>query len=204
LERNGAERAGAVIGESSYEYDLSNPRISGSVWDAGERSPIDAFEGQWWVAHTRSRNEKALAADLDRIGIGYFLPLVRTRRCYGGRKTYVQIPLFAGYLFVCGGENERYATLMTHRVANVIRVADQDRLTQDLRHIFRAVSSGVPVDLYPGIRRGRRCRVARGCLRGLEGVVLCRRGRFRVHVAVDVLGQSAEVEIDPALLEVIE
>ena len=166
--------------------------------------PIDALKGRWWVVHTKPRNEKALAADLDRIGIGCFLPLARVKRQYGGRTTYVRIPLFPGYPFLSGGEEERYATLMTHRAANVIRVVDQERLSTDLTHIYRVVASEEPVDLYPAIRSGRRCRVLRGPLKGLEGVVLLRRDVSRVYVSVDVLGQSAELEIDVSLLEVLE
>jgi hypothetical protein len=35
-------------------------------------------------------------------------------------------------------------------------------------------------------------------------VVIRRRGPWRVYVGVDFLGQSAELEIDPMLLEVID
>ena len=92
---------------------------------------------------------------------------------------------------------------MTHRAARVIRVVDQERLRSELRHVYQVTASDEPVDLYPGLRRGRRCRVVRGSLRGLEGVVLRRRDPCRMYVGVEVLGQSAEVEIDPSLLEVI-
>ena len=82
-------------------------------------------------------------------------------------------------------------------------MVNQERLKADLRHIYRVVASEEPVDLYPGIRQGRRCRVMRGPLNGLEGVVLRRRDVSRVYVSVDMLGQSAEVEIDVSLLETI-
>ncbi len=166
--------------------------------------PIDAAEGLWWLVHTKPRNEKALASDLERKGIQYFLPLARHRRIYGGRTFQVEIPLFSSYLFLCGGEAERYATLMTHRAVQVIAVADQARLKAELRHVYRATTSDQPVDLYPGIKRGRRCRVMRGSLAGLEGVVIRRRGMCRVYLGVEILGQSAEVEVDPSLLEVID
>jgi len=177
---------------------LAMPPLGSADW-----SPVDALEGQWWVVHTKARNEKALAANLDRMDIGYFLPLARVRRRHGGRTTYVRLPLFPGYLFLCGGLDERYATLMTHRVANVIKVPNQARLKDDLRQIYRTVSSDVPVDVYPGIRCGRRCLVVKGALKGLQGVVLRRRDVCRVYIAVEILGQSAEVELDPVLLEVI-
>jgi hypothetical protein len=114
------------------------------------------------------------------------------------------MPLFPSYLFLCGGEDERYETLMTHRAADVIAVVDQDRLKEELRQVFRITSSELDVDLYPGLRKGRRCRVNGGPLCGLEGTVLRRRNLCRIYVGVEVLGQSAELEIDPSLLEPIE
>ncbi len=165
--------------------------------------PVDTLAGDWWVVHTKSRNEKALASDLQNLGIGCFLPLVQVRRQYGRRTIRLDIALFPGYLFMCGGDDERYATLSTHRAANIIRVVDQEGLRKQLQHIHRITTSGQPVNLYPGLKRGCRCRVIRGCLKGLEGVVIKRRGACRVYVAVDVLGQSAELEIDASLLEVI-
>lgn len=169
-----------------------------------ESLPIDALDGDWYVVHTRARNEKALAADLDVRGIGYFLPLVRVRRVYGGRTSFVDLPLFPGYLFLCGGSAEREATLRTNRVASILSVCDQSRIRVELRHVYRTTSGDVPVDLYPGIRTGRLCRVARGSLKGLEGVVLRRRSVCRVYVGIEVLGQSAELELDPGLLELID
>lgn len=166
--------------------------------------PVDVMSGLWWLVHTKSRMEKALSADMDRLGVGHFLPLIRTRRRYGGRVFEVNLPLFPGYLFLCGGEDERYATLMTHRAAKVIPVADQERLKADLRQIHRVTLGDEPVDLYPGLRRGCRCRVTSGSLAGLEGVLLRRRGVCRVYIGVEVLGQSAELEIDPAMLEVLD
>lgn len=172
--------------------------------DAGEMCPLDAYTGRWWLVHTKSRNEKALAGDLDNLGIDHFLPLVQVKRRYASRLWCANIPLFPGYLFMCGGDDEHYATLMTHRAAAVIRVVDQERLRTELRQVYVVIMSREPVDLYRGLRRGRRCRVARGSLAGLEGVVLRRRGSCRIYVGVEVLGQSAELEIDPSLLEVID
>jgi hypothetical protein len=171
---------------------------------AVDTSFIDAMEGTWWVLHTRARNEKALAADLDRLEVPYFLPLVEQRRKYGRRILPVHIPLFPGYLFICGTSEDRLGALKTNRIANALEVADQDRLKKDLRHIYRIVASKEPVDLYPRLRRGARCRVIKGTLVGLEGVVLKRSGPWRVYVGVEFLGQSAELEIDPMLLEVLD
>lgn len=164
----------------------------------------DAFGGYWWLVHTKSRQEKALADHLEKMAIGYFLPLVEMKRKYGKRVFHLQVPLFPGYLFLQGGHDERYAVLMTHRAAKVIDVVDQERLKTELRHVQCVVMSDEPVDLFPMIKRGRRCRVVKGSLAGLEGVVVRRRSTCRVYIGVEALGQSAELEIDPALLEIID
>ena len=172
---------------------------------ADEVAPaIDRFEGRWWLVHTKPRNEKALAEELARRNIDCFLPLAYVKRRYGRRTIAVHIPLFPGYLFLNGGEDERYATLMTHRAVNVIDVANQTGLAAELRNIHRATTSGEPVDVYPGLHRGRRCRVVRGPFKGLEGVVLQRRDPCRVYIGVEILGQSVQVDIDAALLESID
>lgn len=160
--------------------------------------------GCWWVLHTKARHEKALASDLGRMGIESFLPLVKIRQLRAGQRSDVRIPLFPGYMFMNGNWDARYAALNTHRVANVIPVADQTRLQHELGQIRQMVSSEEPIDLSPRICRGRHVRVIKGVLSGLEGVVVRRRDSCRVHVAVGVLGQAAEVEIDASSLEIIE
>lgn len=174
---------------------LSSPAVA---------SPIETLSGPWWVVHTKARQEKALAGALECLGIGYFLPLAKVKRKYGGRIFRLQIPLFPSYLFLSGTDEDRYATLMTHRAASVIRVADQECLKRELNQIHQVTTSDEPVNLYPALRRGRRCRVTGGSLAGLEGVVLQRRDQWRIYVGVEVLGQSAELEIDPCQLEPLD
>ncbi len=193
-------------GEASLSGGLISVDGSGVVElsDLSRCPPVEAFVGRWWVLHTRARNEKAVATDLQRHRVQHFLPLVRRMRIYSGRKRIVELPLFPGYVFLCGDLPERHLALQTHRVAQVLEVADQDGMRFDLAQIQRVVESEVPVDLYPRLRVGARCRVRTGSLMGLEGVVLRRRGPWRVYVGVQFVGQSAELEIEPDLLELLD
>jgi transcription antitermination factor NusG len=200
----GAEMVTDPIQSGAESSTTSNVSLIGQAAENIRPVPIDTLEGRWWVLHTRARNEKAVAASLEKLRINHFLPLVEHRRIYSGRVHLVKIPLFPGYVFLCGGSEDRLAALRTNRIANVLEVGDQERLKTDLRHIQRVVESNEPVELYPRLRRGCRCRVTSGVLAGLEGVVLRRRGPWRVYVGVEFLGQSAELEIDPMLLEVID
>ncbi len=109
---------------------------------------IDQFEGHWWLVYTKPRNEKALAGTLEAFSIRYFLPLARVQRRYNGVTRNLQVPLFPGYLFLCGGIEDRYATMDTRRVVNIIEVKDQARLREDLRQVHRATTGPEPVDMY--------------------------------------------------------
>ena len=166
--------------------------------------PLAGLIGQWWVLHTKARNEKAVATDLAKLKIAHFLPLAKCVRRFGARVRNIEIPLFPGYVFLCGTETDRLGALRTHRVAHAISVPDQAQLLADLQQIWLVVSSGEAVNLFPQLQQGSRCRVLDGSLRGLEGIVLKRSGPWRVYVAVRFLGQSVELEIDPSRLELIE
>lgn len=167
-------------------------------------SGISCFEGRWWVLHTRARAEKVVAAHLARHNVQFFLPLLRRRRNYAGTKKIVAIPLFPGYVFLCGNDDDRRRALHSNRLANVLDVPNQDQLAKDLRQIERVLDSQEDVDLCPRLQEGVRCRVIAGSLAGIEGVVLRRQGPWRVFVGVAFVGQSAELEIDSTMLEVLD
>jgi transcription antitermination factor NusG len=165
---------------------------------------IAQLRGRWWVLHTRAQNEKRVAEELDRHQCRYYLPLVRVHHTYTrSRHAAFHKPLFPGYVFLCGDYRDREIAWRTRRVAAVLDVLDQDRLRRELEHIYRVVESGRNVELYRGLQAGRQCRITSGPLRGVEGVVLQWCGRTRLYVGVSLIGQSATLEIDAALLEAV-
>jgi transcription antitermination factor NusG len=173
---------------------------------APEQAVPDAYAGRWWVAHTKSRNEKALARDLSRYGIVNYLPLRRkiTRSSRTGRRSVSTVPVFTGYLFFTGTEQQRYQVLATNRVAKTLFVPNQPQLVTQLRHIHQVLSSNMEFEHLIGVRVGRWVRVVAGALVGVEGCVVQKLGKTRLAVSVDFLGQSVLVEVDAELLEPID
>jgi len=202
----------AALLADNFEAPPGNLGSRGGCASVAERALVpewaDAFpdgvNGRWWVLHTRARNEKVVALALARQRLWCYLPLVRVQRTYSKRRLTVTLPLFPGYLFLFGGFSAREKAWDTKRVASILHVEDQNRLRAELRQIHHAVESGESVGLFPALRKGRRCRIASGTLRGLEGVIIRRGGQCRMYLTVTILGQSAVVEIDGALLEVID
>jgi transcription antitermination factor NusG len=176
-----------------------NPPI---IWPEGES--ISDFIGLWWVVHTKSRNEKALAHDLIGKNISYFLPMTWKVQRRRHRTLRSLLPLFSGYLFFCGEENERIETLRTNRVANLIEVKDQQKLLGELLQIERALRAGAPLTPYRYIKAGQRCRVIAGPFLDLQGIVVTTKNDTRLVLQIDMLGQAASVEIDIDMIELID
>lgn len=165
---------------------------------------VASLSGEWWVAHTRSRHEKALASDLLAQDIAYFLPMVERMLVIRRRKFRSKLPLFSGYLFFVGDVETCYRATGTSHVANVIPVVDQAKLVHELTQIQRALETPTGFDPYPCLQRGTRCRIMAGSLRGVEGVVAQRGGVTRLVLQIEMLGQAIATEIDPSLLEPVD
>jgi len=172
------------------------------VWPQTES--IRVFQGRWWVAHTRSRNEKALAHDLMAKNISYFLPMTWKVRRQTHRTIKSLLPLFTGYLFFCGDEPARVELLKTNRVANLLEVKNQETFIRELVRFEQALRAGAPLVPHKYIETGQWCRVIAGPLLGLEGIVVQTRGDTRLVLQIDMLGQAASVEIDMDMIEPVE
>ncbi len=162
-----------------------------------------SLDRRWWVVHTRARQEKSLARDLLGYRIPFYLPQVEKTAIVRGRKRTSFIPLFTSYLFMYGDEAERYTSLTTNRIAQVLLVKNADELARDLLQISRLIEYKAPLTLESRLKPGDRVRVIRGSLEGVEGTVVSRRRKCRLVVAVNLIQQGVSVEIDDYLLEKI-
>jgi len=121
-----------------------------------------------------------------------------------GRTIRSLLPLFSGYLFFCGEENQRIEVLRTNRVANLIEVNDQQRLLDELVQIEQAIRTGANLTPHKYLKAGQRCRVIAGPLAELQGIIVETRNAVRLVLQIDMLGQAASVEIDTDMIEIVE
>jgi transcription antitermination factor NusG len=161
---------------------------------------LATLPGDWWVLHTKARSEKRIASVLTRGGVAHYLPVIGVTRSYAKSTHDFELPLFPGYLFLRGGRDACNVAVRTNRVANVLAVRDPERLQNELIQIGRAIESGSPVELFATIHTGRPYRIICGPMKGVVGVVVRRGRRTQMCLAVTMLGQSAMVEVDAALL----
>jgi transcription antitermination factor NusG len=163
---------------------------------------LTELAGRWWVGHTKARFEKVFAWDMLKLNVGYFLPLREKVIFSGGRKRHVMMPLFTSYVFFCGTEKDRHTAIKTNRLCQTIEVFDQADLVIELTHIEKALLSKIVIDSYPRLPVGSRCKITRGPMMGIEGVVVEKKdAKARMVMEVTILGQGAVIEIDADFLE---
>jgi len=135
-------------------------------------------------------------------GIPFYAPLVRRRLpSAGGRVRTSWVPLFPGYVFSPVDDEQRRAALASNVVSRWLSVPDTRMLVDDLRAIKRLIDSERPLTPEARLEAGHPVRVRSGPLRGLEGMVVSRRGEERLLVAVRFLNQGASIELEDVDLE---
>jgi transcription antitermination factor NusG len=156
---------------------------------------------KWWAVYTKSRQEKALARQLEGMAIPFYLPLISQTTLLAGRRSTSLRPLFPSYLYVFGSENERVSALATKRATQILCARDSQLMTRDLANIRSLIEAGVPMTLESRLEPGRRVRVKHGALMGMEGKIVSRRGGDRLLVAVEFLQQGVSIEISDFQVE---
>lgn len=159
----------------------------------------------WWAVYTMARREKDLMRRLRAVHVAHYGPMIKRRtRSPSGRHRESFVPLFAGYVFLNGGEEQRYQALETNCISQCLPVKDTVQLVQDLRQIRKLIHTEAPLTPEARIKPGMRVRIRSGPMMGLEGMVDNRRGGERLYVSVQFLQQGVSVSIEDCEVERID
>ena len=170
------------------------------------QSRVEPQEPHWYAAYTCANHEKRVAEQLRLRSIEYFLPMYQTVRKWKDRRKPLELPLFPGYIFLRLPVQDRLRVL---ELASVVRLvgfgalpcALPDREIETLRSVLSCRLRTEP-HLYPAV--GRRVRIIRGPLKGIEGTLVRKKGIVRLVLSVDIIRKSATVEVDPTDVEPIK
>jgi transcription antitermination factor NusG len=160
-------------------------------------------EPQWYAIHTRSRHEYKVKEQFEKKNVDHFLPLIEKLRYWKDRKKLIDFPLFPGYIFGHFPLKDRLKVLTTVGVVRIIGFHDGPVPIpeEQISAIQKMVTSGLKYDPIPYLKEGQRVRVRRGSLTGIEGVLVEKKKKFRLVISVDLIQQSAALEIDVADVE---
>ena len=165
---------------------------------------MDTLLLRWVAVWTMSRHEKLVHDHLKEKEVEVFLPLVEVPSTRKDRKQMIQVPVFPGYLFAHIEPNNGYAVKTTRGVVAVVGPSpSQYSFVPDaeIDAVRTMVESRLTIDPYPYLTVGSPIRVKSGPLQGLEGILVQKRGKFRVVVSVNLLGKSISAEVSAEQIE---
>jgi transcription termination/antitermination protein NusG len=169
-------------------------------------SPLEHTDGRtiletnWYALYTRSRFEKKMLSELSDRRIEVFLPMREILSRWKDRKKRIWIPLFPGYIFVnhVDTPENRFRILNIPGAVRFVGFEGHaDPIPEDqIQHIRKFLEASISIDPYPYMQVGTRVEVIAGPLKGIQGLLVEKRGRFRFVLQVDLIRQAISIEID--------
>jgi len=161
----------------------------------------------WFAAVTFPRHEKRVEQHLSNRGVEHYLPIYRSRRKWrNGLKVVLDLPLFAGYIFVRIRRTERLRVLEVPGVLGIVG-GTAGQMAPLPEADVEALRSGLHMrsaEPHPLLMVGQRARIRSGALAGMEGIVVRKMKSLRVVLTMDLIMQSISVEVDGEELEPVD
>lgn len=183
-------------------YSHLNPE-QGSL----QHSVSHSDSSKWYALYTRSRCEKKVQQDLERVQIHAFLPLVKEKRQWSDRLKTVVLPLLPGYIFVKSAPVDLKRALYCPGVVRVVSFCGKPCEVRDaeITLLEAIVHFGLPAFNTEPCCIGDRVRIVRGALKGWEGNVShTHSSGNRVVFLVESIGQALSVEVEVGEVERVE
>jgi len=176
---------------------LSKESLFTDITDIGDSNRC------WWVFHTKPRAEKVLARKLNQQGMDFFLPIHECRSLRQNRILKSYLPLFPGYIFIHGNEEDRIRSLKTNLMVACLPVIDQVALHNDLFTVHRLIQSGEGMTPEKELMPGQAVEILHGSLQGMTGRIIRKNNKDRFLVEVRMLQRGVSVQIESWMIGAI-
>lgn len=179
---------------------MAAPAMAVSTLDRMSETEKISQSAFWYAAYTSANHEKRVAEQLVQKGIENFLPLYESVRRWKDRRVRLQMPLFPGYVFVRLPLNEKLKVLQVAGVAQLVGFGDRPVSLPDeeMESLRRGARGEMRMEPHPYLTEGRRVRIMRGPLTGMEGILVRKKGSMRLVLSIDLIMRSIVVDVDVA------
>ncbi len=156
----------------------------------------------WFALLTRSNFEQTVYASVSGKKIDAFLPRTRKKSKRKDRKLMIETPLFPGYLFVRSSFEPAYQLRILKTLGAVRLLGNQQGPVPipDYQIESLKIMTSANMNLISGstiqLTKGDPVMILQGPMAGLKGEFSRHKGKGRVIIKIDLLGQFAGVEID--------
>jgi transcription antitermination factor NusG len=162
-----------------------------------DENPVELDSRKWFAVYTRSRMEKQLARTLLASEIPFYLPLRETRWKSGGAKRTAFLPLFPGYVFLCGDDNDLGRALESKAVSSFLKVVNPKEFFQSLQQVEQLLGGKVAVRSEEKLVEGKKVQILEGPFSGMVGMVVEQAEGARFYVQVELIGRGVSIELEP-------
>jgi transcription antitermination factor NusG len=204
---NDSDAGGRQAKLAKIPFVLQTAEVTGRSCIHMERADIATESSNsspaWHALYTRHQHEKTAARLLTGKGFEAFLPLYDAIHCWKNGAKQLSLPLFPCYVFVYGAINRWLSILSTPGIHSVVGFGGKPAIIPhcEIEAVRRAVDSAARVEPHPFMRCGDRVRIKDGALRGLEGILLRKKGLWQLLLSVEMLERSVAVEIEVSMVE---
>jgi transcription antitermination factor NusG len=158
----------------------------------------------WYVVYTCARHERTVSEDLQSKSVENYLPTYGELRRWSDRRVKIELPLFPGYVFVRIALGEKRRVLSTPGVVRFVSLGGHPYpLPDEEMDALKNALQCRPAHPFPYLSEGKRVRVKNGPLRGLEGVIVRRKGLYRMVLSIDCIAKSVAVDLEASDLDLL-
>lgn len=161
----------------------------------------------WYVIHTKPRNEKKVFEQIINKEIETFLPLIQTVRYWSDRKKKLMVPLFPGYVFVNTSEEERIRAISnTYGALRYVMYQKRPAIISKKEITNIQLSLQVPEKIKieeKQITAGDLVEITGGIFRGLSGYIKEIRGNYKLIVNILELNSTFSVQLSSSEIKLL-
>jgi transcription termination/antitermination protein NusG len=184
--------------------ETSNLELRAAAEAASCCLPADYVESKWYAAYTSPRHEKWVADQISDRRVECFLPTYKSVRRWKDRQKELELPLFPGYVFVRIALKDRVQVLRVPGVVQFVLFQGKPAALQEHEvESLRRGAMNAALQPHPYLKAGRRVRVVRGPMAGVEGILTRKKDSLRVVVAIELIMRSVVLEVDITDIEVL-
>ena len=162
----------------------------------------------WTPVRTKPRQEKKLREYCAAHGVECYLPLLTKLHHYGKRTMKFMLPMFPGYVFCLLSEDIYRTIVLSNAVLYRINIEEKSEASLlkelDAVRAFEELVLKEDIVIKPELVVGTPVEISTGPVKGITGIIEYRKNKTVISVNVEILGQSASVEVDADSLEPIE
>jgi transcription antitermination factor NusG len=162
----------------------------------------------WYVIHTKPRNEKKVFEQIVNKEIEAFLPLIQTVRYWSDRKKKLMVPLFPSYVFVNTNENERIRAISnTYGAMRYVIYQKRPAIVSDKEILNIKLSLQLPDKIKieeKKISEGDLVEITGGIFRGLTGYIKEIRGHYKLIVNIMELNSTFSVQLSSSEVRLLK